>query len=99
MGTETLTKGMKLMHTNGMKIAISIPVDVFKEIDKIAKEQRTSRSGVITAAAREYVRKNETRRLIARLDRAYSDAETPEDIDRRKAMAAYQRKRLKRNGR
>ncbi|OGD19733.1 MAG: hypothetical protein A2Y69_06855 [Candidatus Aminicenantes bacterium RBG_13_59_9] len=84
------------MHTNGMKIAISIPEDIFQEIEKIAKEQKTSRSRVIAAAAREYVRKNETRRLIARLDAAYSEPDAPEDIARRKAMASYQMKRLKR---
>jgi len=84
------------MHTNGMKIAISIPEDIFREIEKIAREQRTSRSRVIAAAAREYARKNETRRLIARLDEAYSEPDAPEDIARRKAMTAYQRKRLKR---
>ncbi|MBM3297456.1 MAG: ribbon-helix-helix protein, CopG family, partial [Candidatus Aminicenantes bacterium] len=47
---------MNHMHTNGMKIAISIPEDIFREIEKIAREQRTSRSRVIAAAAREYAR-------------------------------------------
>ncbi len=84
------------MHTNGMKIAISIPEDVFEEIEKLAKEQKRSRSQVISTAAREYIRKNETRRLIARLDKAYSQPETPDESAQRRAMAAHQRKRMRR---
>ena len=83
------------MHTHGMKIAISIPEDIFQEIEKLAKEQKTSRSRVIASAAREYIRKTETQRLIARLDKAYSQPETPEETARRKAMASYQRKRTR----
>jgi len=84
------------MHTSGMKIAISLPDDVFEEIEKIAKEQKISRSQVFVSAAREYIRKNETSRLVARLDKVYSQPETPEETAQRKAMAENQRKRMKR---
>jgi len=84
------------MHTFGMKIAISLPDDVFEEIEKIALEQKKSRSQVFVSAAREYIRKNETSRLVARLDKVYSQPETPEETAQRKAMAEYQRKRMKR---
>ena len=86
------------MHTYGMKIAISLPDDVFEEIEKIAQEQKKSRSQVFVSAAREYIRKNETRRLIARLDKVYSQPETPDETAQRKAMAEYQRKRMRRKG-
>jgi metal-responsive CopG/Arc/MetJ family transcriptional regulator len=79
-----------------MKIAISLPDDVFEEIEKIAQEQKKSRSQVFVSAAREYIRKNETRRLIARLDKVYSQPDSPDETARRKAMAEYQRKRMKR---
>jgi len=98
MGIErpfSLDIGMNIMHTNGMKIAVSIPEDVIKEIENLAREQNKSRSRVITEAAREYIRKSETRRLIARLNKAYSESDTPEEESRRRAMAAYQRKRLR----
>lgn len=85
------------MHTISMKIAISIPEDIFQKIEKISREQKISRSRVIAAAAREYIRKAETRSLMAKLDAVYSEPETRGETDRRKAMAAYQRRRLKRN--
>jgi len=86
------------MHTSGMKIAISLPDDVFEEIEKIAQEQKKSRSQVFVSAAREYILKNETRRLIARLDKVYSQPDAPDETAQRKAMAEYQRKRMRRKG-
>jgi rRNA-processing protein FCF1 len=83
------------MHTNGMKIAISIPADVFEEVEKIAKEQKKSRSQVFVSAAREYIRRSETRRIVVKLDKVYSQPDAPDEVARRKAMAEYQRKRLK----
>ncbi len=82
------------MHTNGMKIAISIPDEVFEEVEKIAKEQKKSRSQVFVSAAREYIRRSENRRIIEKLDEVYSQPDTPDEVVRRKAMAEYQRKRL-----
>ena len=81
-----------------MKIAISIPDDVFQEVEKIAQEQKKSRSQVFVSAAREYILKNETRRLIAKLDRVYSQPETPDETAQRRAVAEYQRKRMRRKG-
>ncbi len=90
-----MTKSMNQMHTNGMKIAISIPDDVFEEVEKIAKEQKKSRSQVFVSAAREYIRRSETRRIIEKLDEVYAQPDAPNEVARRKAMAEYQRKRLK----
>jgi len=94
-----LTVGMNNMHTNGMKVAISIPDDVFQEIEKVAKEQRKSRSQIFVSAAREYLQRRETRRLIERLDEVYSQPEAPEEGSRRRAMGEYQRKRMARKPR
>lgn len=87
------------MHTNGMKVAISIPDDVFKEVEKLSREQGTSRSQIFVSAAREYFRRRETLRLMERLNDVYSPPETPDETARRKAMADYQRRRLSREAR
>ncbi len=42
-------------YTNIMKTAISLPTDLFHEIDAKARALRLSRSGLLTAAAREYL--------------------------------------------
>ena len=81
------------MHTDGMKIAISIPDDLFREMERIAREEKTSRSQVFASAARDYIRKRETRRLVEKLDEVYSEPETTDEEKARKAMASYQRKR------
>jgi predicted CopG family antitoxin len=83
------------MHTNGMKIAISIPDDVFKEVERMAREQKKSRSQIFVSAAREYIQRRETCRIIEKLDEVYAQPDTPDEIARRKAMGEYQRKRLK----
>ena len=83
------------MHTNGMKIAISIPDDVFKEVERMAREQKKSRSQIFVSAAREYIQRRETRRIIEKLDEVYAQPDAPDEIARRKAMGEYQRKRLK----
>ncbi|MBE0713739.1 MAG: ribbon-helix-helix protein, CopG family [Candidatus Aminicenantes bacterium] len=78
-----------------MKIAISIPDDVFKEVERMAREQKKSRSQIFVSAAREYVRRSETRRIIEKLDEVYDQPDSPDEMARRKAMGEYQRKRLK----
>ena len=91
-----LDRGMNKMHTNGMKVAISIPDDVFKEVEKLSKEQGTSRSQIFVSAAREYIQRRETVRIIEKLNEVYAHPETPDEDTRRKAMAGYQRRRLAR---
>ena len=80
-----------------MKVAISIPDDLFREIERIADERNVSRSQVFAEAARDYIRRSETRRLVDKLNEVYSVPETQEEAAGREAMAAYQRRRVTRN--
>jgi len=41
--------------TTGMKVAVSIPDDVFEEADRLAEEQGGSRSALYAKALKEYV--------------------------------------------
>ena len=41
-----------------MKIAISLPDDLFRGIEACARRQKLTRSGVIAAAAREYLERH-----------------------------------------
>lgn len=86
------------MHTNSMKVAISIPDDVFREVEKLVREEGGSRSQVFVTAVRAYVRRLESRRLTAKLDEVYAVPDTPEEKERRRAMAEYQRRRRGRGG-
>lgn len=62
-----------------MKIAISIPDNIFREVKKLAEEQKRSRSEVIVEAVRQYLKDLETRRMIDRLNEVYSTPETEEE--------------------
>jgi metal-responsive CopG/Arc/MetJ family transcriptional regulator len=80
-----------------MKIAISIPDSVFRDVKKVAEEQKRSRSEVITEAVREYLKKFESRRIFDSLNEVYSGAETEEERNARTAsLELYKRSVLKR---
>jgi metal-responsive CopG/Arc/MetJ family transcriptional regulator len=81
-----------IVHTNGMKIAISIPDSVFRDVKKAAEEQKRSRSEVIVEAVRDYLRKLESRRMMDALDEVYAAPETPEEkAARQAALDLYRR--------
>jgi metal-responsive CopG/Arc/MetJ family transcriptional regulator len=83
-------------HTNGMKIAISIPDDVFRAVKKVAEEQKRSRSKVIVEALGEFLTKLESRRMFDALNGAYSAPDTKADIEARAAaLDLYRRTALK----
>ncbi len=52
MGTAT---GSAAGYTPGMKTAVSIPTDVFRAAERLAKSLKKSRSGLYAAALREYL--------------------------------------------
>jgi metal-responsive CopG/Arc/MetJ family transcriptional regulator len=68
-----------------MKIAISIPDKIFREVKKLAEEQKRSRSEVIVEAVKEYMKDLESRRLMEALDKAYAEPETEEEREARRA--------------
>ncbi len=78
-----------IVHTNGMKIAISIPDNIFREVKKLAEEQKRSRSEVIVEAVREYLRDLESRRLLDALNEAYSTPDTEEEREARSAALEH----------
>ena len=79
-----------------MKTAISIPDEIFKEVNKIAKEHHYSRSEVFVIAVREYLKKLRSKKLLDALNEAYSIAESSEDYKvRKRAKKRYGRTVLK----
>jgi metal-responsive CopG/Arc/MetJ family transcriptional regulator len=68
-----------------MKIAISIPDDVFRRVKKAAEEQKRSRSEIFVEAVRVYLEKIESRRIFEALNEAYAGPETQEEKDTRAA--------------
>lgn len=75
-----------------MKIAISIPDNIFREVKKLAEEQKRSRSEVIVEAIRQFLKDLETRGMIDSLNEVYSTPETEEEkATRAAALELYVR--------
>ena len=73
-----------------MKTAISIPDNIFKDIDKLSKELHRSRSQIITDAAREYIEKLKNERILKALNKVYAEKETEHEAElRRKGKKLY----------
>ena len=92
-----LDKGHTIVHTNGMKIAISIPDNVFRDVKKVAEEQKRSRSEIFVEAIKEYLTKLESRHIFDSLNEVYAAPETDEEKEARiAAFDVYRRTVLKR---
>ena len=62
-----------------MKIAISVPDSVFREVKKVAEEQKCSRSEIFVEAVKAYLEKLESRRILLALNEVYARPETEEE--------------------
>jgi metal-responsive CopG/Arc/MetJ family transcriptional regulator len=72
-----------------MKIAISIPDEIFREIERFSKEHRYSRSKVFVMAVKEFLQKLETEELFNALNEVYSEPESLEETTIRGKSKAY----------
>lgn len=50
-----LTEAMRLSHTNGMKVAVSISDQIFVEAEALAKRLKSSRSEIYSRALGEFI--------------------------------------------
>lgn len=62
-----------------MKTAISIPDEIFRKVEKVAKEHSYSRSEVFVIAVKEFLDKLESEKLLDAINNAYRDIESPEE--------------------
>lgn len=56
-----------------MKIAVSVPDDVFARAERLARRERRSRSEVYSAALREYVARHSPDEVTEALDRVVAE--------------------------
>ncbi len=79
-----------------MKTAISIPDEIFEEVNKLAREKKTSRSQIFCAAVEAYLKKVKSHKLLEAINSAYEDGEATEDVIlRKKSIEHYSRTILK----
>jgi predicted transcriptional regulator len=63
-----------------MKTAVSIPDDVFKKAERLARRAKRSRSEVFTAALREYVARHAPDEVTEALNNAFQNPEKPDQF-------------------
>ena len=73
-------------YTMGMKTAVSVPDEVFRRADRLARSTGRSRSEIYSAALREYMARHVPEEVTASLDRVLADmgdAYRPDEFVRR----------------
>jgi metal-responsive CopG/Arc/MetJ family transcriptional regulator len=76
----------------GVKTAISLEKNLFNQVNKLANDLHVSRSKLFTLAVKDYLKKQESKKLLAQLNAAYSDSPSEEEKTISKAMRSKQRK-------
>lgn len=64
-----------------MKTAVSVPDDLFAQVDRFARRSRRSRSDVYSAALREYVARHAPDEVTTKLDAIVAEAGDAESGD------------------
>ena len=70
-----------------MKVALSIPDDLFESAETLVKRLGVSRSRLYATALADYVARHQTRNVTARLDAVYATEESRLDQPLRRAQA------------
>jgi metal-responsive CopG/Arc/MetJ family transcriptional regulator len=89
--------GITIQHTMCVtKTAISVPDDLFNEVERFAKEHNYSRSEVFVRASKEYLERSKARATLDALNAAYGEEETEEEtLTRKKGKEHYLASALK----
>lgn len=70
-----------------MKVALSIPDELFESAETLGKRLGVSRSRLYATALADYVARHQSRKVTARLDAVYSKEESRLDTALRRAQA------------
>ncbi len=62
-----------------VKTAISIQKELFQEVNKLAEELHVSRSKLFVLAVRDFIKKNENKKIISQINKAYG--EYPDSVE------------------
>jgi len=62
-----------------VKTAISLPEDLFEQLQSLATEECTSRSAIVVRAIEDFLRRRESQEMLRRFDEVYAEPLDPED--------------------
>ncbi len=72
------------MLSFSMKTAISVPDEIFREVEEFAREHNYSRSEIFVLAVKELLEKIKSQKLLDALNKAYLEPESEEEKTARK---------------
>lgn len=70
-----------------MKTAVSLPDDLFQQVDRMARKLGVPRSRLFATALQEYLARHQGRRITEQLDRAYEHESSALPPDLRRAQS------------
>lgn len=76
----------------GVKTAISLEENLFNQVNQLANDLQVSRSKIFTLAVKDYLKKQESKKILAQLNAAYGDSPGKEEDVISKAMQKKQHK-------
>ncbi len=81
---------------SSVKTAISMQKDLFAKVNMLAQELHISRSKLFVLAVQDFIKKNETRNLLAQINKAFNDQLDPEETEVQNKMRNKQLKSVER---
>jgi hypothetical protein len=90
--TDWIDSASSRGHTFGMKVAVSIPDEVFAETEHLAKQLRASRSEIYSRALSEFVRRHAPDRVTELMNEVVKAVgEKPDSFTKRAARRVMRR--------
>jgi metal-responsive CopG/Arc/MetJ family transcriptional regulator len=74
-----------------VKTAISIPRSLFEQAETLARRMKTSRSRLFVLALEEYIRRQQNRELLNKINTAYAEESESEKTTRRTMRRTHRR--------
>jgi metal-responsive CopG/Arc/MetJ family transcriptional regulator len=79
---------------SSVKTAISMQKELFDAVNKLAEELHISRSKFFVMAVQDYIQRNESKDLLLKINKAFSDYPDSDEIKLHNKMKSKQRENL-----
>ena len=80
--------------SSSVKTAISLRQPLFDDVNDLASELKISRSKVFVLAVEDFIKKYDNKKMLSKINEAFSDYPNEEEIDNNNLMRSKQRKIL-----
>ena len=90
--SESRSSNGATSYTLGMKFAVSIPNDLFNSVERLRRQERSSRSKLVAVALAEYVARHAGDEVTEAMNRVCEDVNTgPDDFTRTASRRVLER--------